>query len=85
MKENKKVGWKAYVGSGLVIVGSVVAGWGFGKKDTKTACLGTFIMSLGGLLVIDNHSDVINHNAKVMNELGEIVSEHEERLRRSGN
>lgn len=42
-------------------------------------------MSLGGLLVIDNHSDVINHNAKVMNELGEIVAEHEEILRRSGN
>ena len=85
MKENKKVGWKAYIGSGLVIAGSAVAGWGFGKRIPKTACLGTFIMSLGGLLVIDNHSDVINHNAKVMNELGEIVSEHEERLRRSGN
>lgn len=85
MKENKKVGWKAYIGSGLVIAGSAVAGWGFGKKDTKTACLGTFIMSLGGLLVIDNHSDVINHNAKVMNKLGEILEDHEERLRRSGN
>lgn len=42
-------------------------------------------MSLGGLLVIDNHSDVINHNAKVMNELVEILQDHEERLRRSGN
>ena len=82
---DKKLSWKAYVGSGLVIAGSAVAGWGFGKKNTKTACLGTFIMSLGGLLVIDNHSDVINHNAKVMNELGELVADHEERLRKSGN
>ena len=81
----KDLGWKAYLGSGLVLVGSAVAGWGFGKKDTKTACLGTFIMSLGGLLVIDNHSDVINHNAKVMNELGGILQDHEDRLRRSGN
>ena len=81
----KELSWKAYVGSGLVIAGSAVAGWGFGKKNTKTACLGTFIMSLGGLLVIDNHSNVINHNAKVMNELSEVVAEHEERLRRLGN
>lgn len=81
----KELSWKAYVGSGLVLAGSAVAGWGFGKKDIKTACLGTFIMSLGGLLVIDNHSDVINHNAKVMNKLGEILEDHEERLRRSGN
>lgn len=81
----KELSWKTYVGSGLVIAGSAVAGWGFGKKDTKTACLGTFIMSLGGLLVIDNHSDVINHNAKVMNKLGEILQDHEERLRRYGN
>ena len=85
MKEKKELSWKAYVGSGLVIAGSAVAGWGFGKKNNKTACLGTFIMSLGGLLVIDNHSDIINHNAKVMNELGEILQDHEERLRRSGN
>lgn len=77
----KELSWKAYVGSGLVIAGSAVAGWGFGKKNIKTACLGTFIMSLGGLLVIDNHSDVINHNAKVMNELGEMVAEHEEILK----
>ena len=82
---DKKLSWKAYVGSGLTLVGSAVAGWGFGKKNNKTACLGTFIMSLGGLLVIDNHSDVIDHNAKVMNELGELVADHEERLRRSGN
>ena len=81
----KELSWKAYVGSGLTLVGSAVACWGFGKKDTKTACLGTFIMGLGGLLVIDNHSNVINHNAKVMIELGEILQDHEERLRRSGN
>lgn len=81
----KELSWKVYVGSGLVLAGSAVAGWGFGKKNTRCTCLGTFIMSLGGLLVIDNHSDVINHNAKVMNELGEMVAEHEERLRRSRN
>lgn len=39
--------WKAYVGSGLVIVGSAMAGWGFGKRDSKCAILGTFIMGIG--------------------------------------
>ena len=24
--------WKAYLGSGLVMLGSAMAGWGFGKK-----------------------------------------------------
>lgn len=27
MKVDKKVGWKAYLGSGLVMVGSAMAGW----------------------------------------------------------
>ena len=36
--------WKAYVGSGMVMVGSCMAGWGFGKKDTKLACLGTLLV-----------------------------------------
>ena len=85
MKENKKVGWKGYLGSGLVLAGSAIAGWGFGKKDSKCAILGTFIMGIGTLCVIDNHSDVINNNAKVMNQMGEILQDHEDRLRRSGN
>lgn len=85
MKENKKVGWKAYVGSGMVMVGSCMAGFGFGKKDTKLACLGTFVMGLGTLFVIDNHSDVINNNAKVLNKMGEILQDHDDILRRSGN
>ena len=85
MKENKKVGWKAYVGSGLILTGSAMAGWGFGKENSKIALFGTFVMGMGSLFVIDNHSDVINNNAKVMNKMGEVLQDHEERLRRSGN
>lgn len=64
----KDLGWKAYVGSGLVLTGSAIAGWGFGKKDSKIALFGTFVMGLGTLFVVDHHSDVINHNTKIMNE-----------------
>ena len=64
----KDLGWKAYVGSGLVLTGSAIAGWGFGKKDSKIALFGTFVMGLGSLFVVDHHSDVINHNTKIMNE-----------------
>lgn len=69
MKENKKVEWKAYVGSDLILTGSAIAGWGFGKKDSKIALFGTFIMGMGTLFVVDHHSDVINHNTKMMNEV----------------
>lgn len=64
----KDLGWKAYVGSGLVLTGSAIAGWGFGKKDSKIALFGIFVMGLGTLFVVDHHSDVINHNTKIMNE-----------------
>lgn len=73
--------WRAYVGSGLVMLGSAMAGWGFGKKDTKCACLGTFIMGIGTLFVIDNHSDVINNNAKGMDKMFQVLKEHDEQLR----
>lgn len=42
MKENKKVGWKAYVGSSLVIAGSAVAGWGVWKEKYKN-CMSWYI------------------------------------------
>lgn len=42
MKENKKVGWKVYVGSGLVIVGSTVAGLGFWKEGYKNCMFRNF-------------------------------------------
>jgi len=73
--------WKAYLGSGLVMLGSAMAGWGVGKKDTKCACLGTFIMGIGTLFVIDNHSDVINNNAKGMDKMFQVLKEHDEQLR----
>ena len=73
--------WKAYVGSGLVMLGSAMAGWGFGKKDAKCACLGTFIMGIGTLFVIDNHSDVINNNAKGMDKMFQVLKEHDEQIR----
>ena len=73
--------WKAYVGSGMIMVGSCMAGFGFGKKDTKLACLGTFAMGLGTLFVIDNHSDVINNNAKGMDKMFQVLKEHDEQLR----
>lgn len=69
MKVDKKVGWKAYLGSGLVMVGSAMAGWGFGKKDSKCAILGTFVMGMGTLFIVDHHSDVINHNVKLYDEV----------------
>ena len=65
---------KGMIGAGLVMVGSGMAGFGFGKKDTKLACLGTFIMGLGTLFITDDHADVINYNAKIIND-------HEARLR----
>lgn len=37
---------KEVIGSGLVIVGSGLAGAGFGKKDSKLALIGTFTMDL---------------------------------------
>ena len=77
----KDLGWKAYVGSGLIMAGSAIAGWGFGKKDSKCAILGTFIMGIGTLCVLDNHADVINHNAKGMDKMFSVLKEHEERLR----
>lgn len=73
--------WKAYVGSGMVMVGSCMAGWGFGKKDTKLACLGTFIMGIGTLFVVDNQTEVINNNAKGMDKMFQVLKEHDEQLR----
>lgn len=72
--------WKAYVGSGMVMVGSCMAGWGFGKKDTKLACLGTFIMGIGTLFVVDNQTEVINNNAKGMDKMFQVLKEHDEQL-----
>lgn len=66
---------KEIVGSGLVIIGSGMAGFGFGKKDSKLALIGTFTMGLGALFISDAHADVINQHAEVLNE-------HEERLRK---
>ncbi len=77
--------WKAYVGSGLVIVGSAMAGWGFGKRDSKCAILGTFIMGIGTLCVVDNHADVINNNAKGMDKMFNVLKEHEDRIRNMEN
>lgn len=72
---------KGIIGTGLVMVGSGMAGFGFGKKDTKLACLGTFVMGLGTLFITDDHADVINHNVKIMSEIGDVVNDHEARLR----
>ena len=69
MKEKKEFQWKAYLGSGLVLTGSAMAGWGFGSKNGKTVTLGTFLMGIGTLFVVDHHSDVINHNTKVTNKI----------------
>ena len=66
--------WKELVGSSLVIVGSGLAGAGFGKKDSKLALIGTFTMGLGALFISDAHADAINQHAEILNE-------HEERLR----
>ena len=77
--------WKAYVGSGLVMLGSAMAGWGFGKKDSKCAILGTFIMGIGTLCVVDNHADVINNNAKGMDKMFNVLKEHEDRIRNMEN
>lgn len=73
--------WKAYLGSGLVIVGSVMAGWGFGKRDSRCAILGTFIMGVGTLFVVDNQTEVINNNAKGMDKMFQVLKEHDEQLR----
>lgn len=72
---------KGIIGTGLVMVGSGMAGFGFGKRDTKLACLGTFVMGLGTLFITDDHADVINHNVKIMSEIGDVVNDHEARLR----
>ena len=72
---------KGIIGTGLVMVGSGMAGFGFGKRDTKLACLGTFVMGLGTLFITDDHTDVINHNVKIMSEIGDVVNDHEARLR----
>ena len=77
--------WKAYIGSGLVLTGSAIAGWGLGKKDSKCAILGTFIMGIGSLFVIDNHADVINNNAKGMDKMFDALKNHEERIRNMEN
>jgi lipoprotein len=45
------------------------------------ACLGTFVMGLGTLFITDDHADVINHNVKIMSEIGDVVNDHEARLR----
>ena len=63
------------------IIGTGMAGFGFGKRDTKLACLGTFVMGLGTLFITDDHADVINHNVKIMSEIGDVVNDHEARLR----
>ena len=73
--------FKGIIGTGLVMVGSGMAGFGFGKRDTKLACLGTFVMGLGTLFITDDHADVINHNVKIMSEIGDVVNDHEARLR----
>ena len=83
--ENKKSQWKAYLGSGMVMVGSAMAGWGFGSKNGKTATLGTFIMGLGTLFVVDNLTDITNHNAKGMNNMLDALKDHEERIRNMEN
>ena len=72
---------KGIIGTGLVMVGSGMAGFGFGKRDTKLACLGTFVMGLGTLFITDDHADVINHNVKIMSEISDVVNDHEARLR----
>lgn len=76
---------KGIIGTGLVMVGSGMAGFGFGKRDTKLACLGTFVMGLGTLFITDDHADVINHNVKIMSEIGDVVNDHEARLRQMEN
>ena len=68
---------KEIIGSGLVIIGSGMAGFGFGKKDSKLALIGTFTMGLGALFISDAHADIINQHAEILND-------HEERLRQSG-
>lgn len=77
--------WKAYIGSGLVLVGSAMAGWGFGSKNGKTASLGTFLMGIGTLFVVDNLTDVTNHNAKGMDNMLNALKDHEERIRNMEN
>jgi len=76
---------KGIIGTGLVMVGSGMAGFGFGKRDTKLACLGTFVMGLGTLFITDDHADVINHNVKIMSEIGDVVNDHEARLKQMEN
>ena len=76
---------KGIIGTGLVMVGSGMAGFGFGKRDTKLACLGTFVMGLGTLFITDDHADVINHNAKGMNNMLNALKDHEERIRNMEN
>ena len=51
------------------MVGSAMASWGFGEKDSKCAILGTFVMGMGTLFIVDHHSDVINHNVKLYDEV----------------
>ena len=65
---------KEVIGSGLVIIGSGIAGAGFGKKDSKLALIGTFTMGLGASFISDAHADIINQHAEILND-------HEARLR----
>ena len=68
MKESVRKGWKAYIGSGLVLTGSAIAGYGFGKKDNRMTLIGTYMMGLGTLCILDTHADTINNlNARVIN------------------
>ena len=66
---------KGIIGSGLVVIGSGIAGYGFGTKNNKAAIVGTFIMGMGALFVSDDHADCINQHAEILNE-------HEARLRK---
>lgn len=60
---------KEMMGFSLSTIGGAVAGIGFGKKDTKLACIGSVLIGIGALFRIDAHAEVISQHTDAINAL----------------